>query len=66
MGNTVEFRKVDILYSEAGFHICRDMSTLSQSELEEKGINTAEYLRLYDEVVVSGKKGLYDGKIIRS
>lgn len=66
VGNTVEFRKVDILYSESGFHICRDMSTLSQSELEEKGINTAEYLRLYDEVVVSGKKGLYDGKIIRS
>lgn len=65
VGNTVAFRKVDILYSEPGYHICRDMEQMSQTEREESGINVKEYVRLYDDVVVKGKKGLYDGKIVR-
>lgn len=51
-GNTVAFRRVEILYSEPDFHVC--------AEKNESG-----YLRLYDDVVVGRKKGLYDGKVVQ-
>ena len=50
-GNTLRFRKVEILYSTPSYSICKEMEDRS-------------YVRLYDDVVVKGK-GLYDGKIIR-
>ncbi len=50
-GDTVVFRKVEILHALPGYVICK--------ETDKKG-----YLELYDDIVVEGK-GLYDGKMVR-
>lgn len=51
-GITVKFVPVNVIYSTSDYVIC-----------EQKQTNDETVLRLYDEVVVKGKK-LYDGKII--
>lgn len=51
-GNEVKFVPVEILYSTESYAICKDQ------EAGSKG------LRLYDEVIIKGKK-LYDGKLIK-
>jgi putative membrane fusion protein len=51
VGDTVVFKKVEILYAQPEYVICR--------EKDEKG-----YLELYDDIIVEGK-GLYDGKTVR-
>lgn len=50
VGNTIVFRKVELLYSTTDYCIC--------AEKDGK-----EYLKLYDDVVIDGK-GLYDGKMV--
>ena len=50
VGNTIVFRKVELLYSTADYCIC------AEKDLKE-------YLKLYDDVVIDGK-GLYDGKMV--
>ena len=50
-GMTLKFVTVDILYRTDEYIIC------------EQQVSNESVLRLYDEVVVKGKK-LYDGKII--
>lgn len=50
VGNTIVFRKVELLYSTTDYCIC--------AEKDDK-----QYLKLYDDVVIEGK-GLYDGKIV--
>lgn len=51
VGNMVSFRKIEQEYNEAAtYSICKE-------------IDTAGYLKLYDDVILGGK-GLYDGKII--
>ena len=50
-GITLDFVKVEVLYSNDEYMICK------QEQSDDK------VLRLYDEVVVKGKK-LYDGKIV--
>mgnify|MGYP000099914490 FL=1 len=51
VGDTVVFKKVEIIYAQPEYVICR--------EKNEKG-----YLQLYDDIIVEGK-GLYDGKTVR-
>lgn len=51
-GSTVRFRKVDIVYTNGGYAVCRFDNT------------DADMLNLYDEVIVKGKN-LYDGKIVK-
>lgn len=50
VGNTIVFRKVELLYSTADYCVCAEK-------------DSKEYLKLYDDVVIDGK-GLYDGKIV--
>ncbi|MDD2361569.1 MAG: HlyD family efflux transporter periplasmic adaptor subunit [Oscillospiraceae bacterium] len=50
-GDTVVFRKVEILHALPDYVICK--------ETDKNG-----YLELYDDIVVEGK-GLYDGKMVR-
>ena len=52
LGITIRFVPVNVIYSTSDYVIC-----------EQKQTNEETVLRLYDEVVVKGKK-LYDGKII--
>ena len=49
-GQTLEFKKVNVVYWGEGYVIC-------SQEKED------EYLKLYDKIVVEGKD-LYDGKVI--
>jgi len=51
VGDTVVFKRVEILYAQPEYVICR--------EKNEKG-----YLQLYDDIIIEGK-GLYDGKTVR-
>lgn len=51
-GNLVEFRKVNIVYSDDDF-------VLSSTDVNGDG-----YVKLYDNVIIEGKD-LYDGKIIK-
>ena len=51
LGQSVEFRKIDVVYWGEDFVIC------SQNQDDE-------YLKLYDKIIVEGKD-LYDGKIVR-
>ena len=51
-GITVKFVRVNVIYSTADYIIC-----------EQKQTNEETVLKLYDEVVVKGRK-LYDGKVI--
>ena len=51
-GITVKFVKVNVIYSTSDYIIC-----------EQKQSAEETVLRLYDEVVVKGRK-LYDGKVI--
>lgn len=50
-GITLNFVPVEVLYSNEDYMICKQEQS------------TSEVLRLYDEVVVKGKK-LYDGKVV--
>ncbi len=50
VGNTIVFRKVELLYSTTDYCVCAEK-------------DSKEYLKLYDDVVIDGK-GLYDGKIV--
>lgn len=51
-GITVKFVKVNVIYSTADYIVC-----------EQRQTNEETVLKLYDEVVVKGRK-LYDGKVI--
>lgn len=57
-GNIVNFRSVNIIYSEDSFIIASKPSSDSGIELEYT------HLKLYDEVIISGKE-LKDGMVIR-
>lgn len=57
-GNIVNFRSVNIIYSEDSFIIASKPSADSGIELEYT------HLKLYDEVIISGKE-LKDGMVIR-
>ena len=50
-GDTVAFKKVEILYAQPEFVICK--------QTDDK-----TYLQLYDDIIVEGK-GIYDGKTVR-
>lgn len=50
-GNIVEFRKINIVYSDSEYSICTNPD------------NKGKYLKLYDEVITEGVD-LYDGKVI--
>lgn len=78
-GNTVRFRRVDIILQQDGYVLCRpvevteeeddgifDFPMIGETETEppETALyETVPYLELYDLVITSAKE-LYDGKII--
>lgn len=78
-GNTVRFRRIDIILSQDGYVLCRpaeeteeeddgifDFPMIGETETEppETALyETVPYLELYDLVITSAKE-LYDGKII--
>ncbi len=50
-GNIVEFKKINIIYSDSEYSICNNPD------------NESGYIELYDEVIVEGTD-LYDGKVL--
>lgn len=78
-GNTVRFRRIDIILSQDGYVLCRpaeatededdgifDFPMVGETETEppETALyETVPFLELYDLVIISAKE-LYDGKII--
>ncbi len=55
-GNLINFKKVDIAFSDANYSLC--VTPLDESGNPEKG-----YVELYDEVIIEGTD-LYDGKVL--
>lgn len=60
VGNTVEFRRIEILLEMDGYYIVSSEKALSDAETNE---STVKPLSLYDQIIISGKN-LYDGKLI--
>ena len=60
VGNTVEFRRIEILLEMDGYYIVASEKAMSDSESSE---STVKPLSLYDQIIVNGKN-LYDGKLI--
>ena len=56
IGNTIEFREIDILLEMDGYYIVAEQDPVNDPDYASK-------LGLYDQIVVSGKN-LYDGKLI--
>lgn len=56
VGNTIEFREIDILLEMDGYYIVAEQDPVNDPDYASK-------LGLYDQIVVSGKN-LYDGKLI--
>lgn len=56
IGNTIEFREIDILLEMDGYYIVAEQDPVNDTDYASK-------LGLYDQIVVSGKN-LYDGKLI--
>ena len=56
IGNTIEFREIDILLEMDGYYIVAEQDPVNNPDYASK-------LGLYDQIVVSGKN-LYDGKLI--
>ena len=56
IGNTIEFREIDILHEMDGYYIVAEQDPVNDPDYASK-------LGLYDQIVVSGKN-LYDGKLI--
>ena len=56
IGNTIEFREIDILLEMDGYYIVAEQDPVNDQDYASK-------LGLYDQIVVSGKN-LYDGKLI--
>ena len=64
-GNTVVFKKIQIEYSTNDYSICKEFKKIEAENKDESVVlNEGEYLKLYDDIITGGK-GLYDGKIIR-
>ena len=56
IGNTIEFREIDILLEMDGYYIVAEQDPVNDPDYASK-------LGLYDQIVVCGKN-LYDGKLI--
>lgn len=56
IGNTIEFREIDILLEMDGYYIVAEQDPVNDPDYASK-------LGLYDQIIVSGKN-LYDGKLI--
>ena len=56
IGNTIEFREINILLEMDGYYIVAEQDPVNDPDYASK-------LGLYDQIVVSGKN-LYDGKLI--
>ena len=56
IGNTIEFREIDILLEMDGYYIVAEQDPVNDPDYASK-------LGLYDQIVVSGKN-LYDGKLL--
>lgn len=55
-GNLVEFKKVEIAYSDSEYSVC-------VTPTDDNGNPQSGYVELYDEIIVEGTD-LYDGKIL--
>ena len=58
VGDTIAYRKISAIHSEPDFVICE------KEVRDAEGKLLPDYLRIYDELVVTGK-GLFDGKTVR-
>lgn len=66
----ISFRRLNIIYSEESFVIAKapvitekDKKELTDEKLEEKKALISKHIKLYDEVIVSGKE-LTDGMVV--
>ena len=55
-GNLVEFKKVEIAYSDSEYSVC-------VTPTDDNGNPQSGYVELYDEIIIEGTD-LYDGKIL--
>ena len=55
-GNLVEFKKVEIAYSDSEYSVC-------VTPMDDNGNPQSGYVELYDEIIIEGTD-LYDGKIL--
>lgn len=66
-GQTIIFKKVDVIYWADDYVICRQIvyrkSENSSGDEDEEQVIDEDYLKLYDIIVTEGKD-LYDGKFI--
>lgn len=64
-GNTVKFKKIDVVFSTDSEYLSREFTSVYQSteEYKESGKNAKEYLSRYDQIITEGKD-LYVGKIL--
>jgi hypothetical protein len=60
----VIFKKADILYREEEFAVCRVPYNSVKDNRDDKAYISAEYVSLYDAVVISASE-LYEGMVLQ-